>query len=219
MSQAINATKRYRSRHRSTPTTGSRRCALRTWSPARSPTFQLSWAICRLPRPARQAGCARRDVPAFWRPPRLRSRGRWLLCAVRSTVCTSITTASVCDFVADLRNLRHIKSVPWTVHEAAASIFIWHGADHCERPARPLRFAEPGFFDGWSPPVTNAGRRLAPTNLFFPTENIVDIQHFYAVHHREPQPHRAAAGRGRGRLLQCRDAHDLDRGCPRARTR
>lgn len=85
------------------------------------------------------------------------------------------------DFVADPRNLRNIKSPPWTVREAAASIFLWHGADR-ERPARPLRFAEPDFFDGWTTPVTNAGRRLAPTNLFFPTENIVDIQHFYAVH-------------------------------------
>mgnify|MGYP000246363351 CR=1 FL=1 len=88
------------------------------------------------------------------------------------------------DFVADPKNLRHIKSIPWTVHEAAASIFIWHGPDR-ERPARPLRFAEPGFFDGWSTPVTNAGRRLAPTSLFFPTENIIDVQHFYAVHHWE----------------------------------
>ena len=85
------------------------------------------------------------------------------------------------DFVADPRSLRHIKSPPWTVHEVAASIFIWHGPDRA-RPARPLRFAEPGFFDGWSTPVTNAGRRLAPTNLFFPTENIIDVQHFYAVH-------------------------------------
>ena len=85
------------------------------------------------------------------------------------------------DFVADPRHLRHVKSAPWTVHEVAASIFIWHGVDR-ERPDRPLRFAEPGFFDGWSEPVTNAGRRLAPTNVFFPTENIIDIQHFYAVH-------------------------------------
>ncbi len=95
------------------------------------------------------------------------------------------------DFVADPRRLRHIKSTPWTVREAAASIFIWHGPDR-QRPERPLPFAEPGFFDGWSPPVTNAGRRLAPTNVFFPTENIIDIQHFYAVHHWElhdiPQP-------------------------------
>lgn len=85
------------------------------------------------------------------------------------------------DFVKDAKNLRHVKSTPWTVHEAAASIFIWHGAVR-ERPARPLRFAEPGFFDGWTPPVTNGGRILAPTNIFFPTENIIDIQHFYAVH-------------------------------------
>ena len=85
------------------------------------------------------------------------------------------------DFVKDARYLRHVKSPPWTVREAAESIFIWHGPDR-QRPARPLPFAEPGFFDGWSPPVTNAGRRLAPTNLFFPTENIIDIQHFYAVH-------------------------------------
>lgn len=86
------------------------------------------------------------------------------------------------DFVKEPRHLRHIKSVPWTVHEAAASIFVWYGPDR-QHPARPLRFAEPGFFDGWSPPVTNAGRPLAPTNVFFPTENIIDIQHFYAVHH------------------------------------
>lgn len=85
------------------------------------------------------------------------------------------------DFVANPRHLRHVKSAPWTVHEAASSIFIWHGPDR-QRPARPLPFAKPGFFDGWSPPVTNAGRRLAPTNVFFPTENIIDIQHFYAVH-------------------------------------
>ncbi|MCA9662873.1 MAG: hypothetical protein KC486_31325, partial [Myxococcales bacterium] len=32
------------------------------------------------------------------------------------------------------------------------------------------------------PPVTNAGRALRPCNIFFPTENIIDIQHFYAVH-------------------------------------
>jgi phenylpropionate dioxygenase-like ring-hydroxylating dioxygenase large terminal subunit len=86
------------------------------------------------------------------------------------------------DFVKEPRHLRHVRSVPWTVHEVAASIFLWHGPDR-QRPARSLRFAEPGFFDGWSPPVTNAGRRLSPTNVFFPTENIIDIQHFYAVHH------------------------------------
>ena len=67
------------------------------------------------------------------------------------------------------------------MHEIASSIFIWHGVDRT-RPARPLRFLEPGFFDGWSTPVTSAGRPLAPTNVFFPTENIIDIQHFYAVH-------------------------------------
>ena len=85
------------------------------------------------------------------------------------------------DFVKDAKHLRHVRSAPWTVHEVAASIFIWHGPDRT-RPAHPLRFVEPGFFDGWSPPVTNAGRRLAPTNVFFPTENIIDIQHFYAIH-------------------------------------
>ncbi len=88
------------------------------------------------------------------------------------------------DFVPDPRSLRHVKSTPWTAIEAAASIFIWHGRDRT-RPDRPLPIAEPGFFDGWSEPVTNAGRRLAPTNVFFPTENIIDIQHFYAVHYWE----------------------------------
>jgi cholesterol 7-desaturase len=88
------------------------------------------------------------------------------------------------DFVADPRSLRHVRSAPWSTHECAASIFVWHGPDRT-RPDRPLRFAEPDFFAGWSTPVTNAGRRLAPTNLFYPTENIVDIQHFYAIHHWE----------------------------------
>lgn len=90
------------------------------------------------------------------------------------------------DFVKDAKHLRHVRSTPWTVVEVAASIFIWHGSDRA-RPDRPLRFAEPGFFDGWTDPVTNAGRRLAPTNVFFPTENIIDIQHFYAVHYWEIQ--------------------------------
>jgi len=102
------------------------------------------------------------------------------------------------DFVRDPRVLRHVKSTPWTVEEVAASIFIWHGPDR-SRPDRPLPFAAPGFFDGWSPPVTNAGRPLAPTNLFFPTENIIDIQHFYAVHFWEvneilQHPHEADDG-------------------------
>ncbi|PRQ02580.1 3-ketosteroid-9-alpha-monooxygenase oxygenase subunit [Enhygromyxa salina] len=85
------------------------------------------------------------------------------------------------DFVKDQTSLRHVKSPPWTVHEVAASIFIWHGTDRT-KPDRPLPIAAPGFFDGWSEPVTNAGRPLQPTNVFFPTENIIDIQHFYAVH-------------------------------------
>ncbi|MCA9706055.1 MAG: Rieske 2Fe-2S domain-containing protein [Myxococcales bacterium] len=90
------------------------------------------------------------------------------------------------DFVAEPRHLRHVKSTPWTVHEAADLVVIRRGAGR-RRPDRALCFTEPGFFDGWSPPVTNAGRRLAPTNVFFPTENIIDIQHFYAVHFWELQ--------------------------------
>jgi phenylpropionate dioxygenase-like ring-hydroxylating dioxygenase large terminal subunit len=85
------------------------------------------------------------------------------------------------DFVTEPRHLRHLKSAPWTAEEIASSIFVWHGSDRT-RPDRPLRFLEPGFFDGWSPPVTSAGRSLTPTNVFFPTENIIDLQHFYAVH-------------------------------------
>lgn len=86
------------------------------------------------------------------------------------------------DFVADPKRLQHLHSTPWTVEEAAASIFIWHGPDR-SKPARPCPLADPSLFDGWSPPVTNAGRPLRPTNVFFPTENIIDIQHFYAVHY------------------------------------
>ncbi|MEX1362656.1 MAG: Rieske 2Fe-2S domain-containing protein [Nannocystaceae bacterium] len=85
------------------------------------------------------------------------------------------------DYVDPARRLGHVRSTPWTAVEAAASIFIWHGPDR-QRPDQPLPFADPEFFDGWSTPVTNAGRPLRPTNIFFPTENIIDIQHFYAVH-------------------------------------
>ncbi|MEZ4380414.1 MAG: Rieske 2Fe-2S domain-containing protein [Nannocystaceae bacterium] len=85
------------------------------------------------------------------------------------------------DFVKDQSKLRHMRSEPWTAVEAAASIFIWYGPER-SKPARPLPFAEPDFFAGWSEPVTNAGRPLRPCNIFFPTENIIDIQHFYAVH-------------------------------------
>lgn len=85
------------------------------------------------------------------------------------------------DFVGPQTRLGHVKSEPWLAHEIASSIFIWHGSDR-RNPDRPLPLLEPGFFDGWSTPVTNAGRPLKPTNVFFPTENIIDIQHFYAVH-------------------------------------
>jgi phenylpropionate dioxygenase-like ring-hydroxylating dioxygenase large terminal subunit len=102
------------------------------------------------------------------------------------------------DYVADQRSVRHIRSAPWSVHEVASSIFIWHGVDRT-RPDRPLRFAEPGFFDGWSTPVTNAGRPLRPTNIFHPTENIIDIQHFHAIHNWSVneirrEPHEAEDG-------------------------
>jgi phenylpropionate dioxygenase-like ring-hydroxylating dioxygenase large terminal subunit len=90
------------------------------------------------------------------------------------------------DYVREARSLSHVRSTPWTVHETAASIFIWHGA-HRDRPDRPLPFARPDFFAGWSEPVTNAGRALRPTNIFFPSENVIDIQHFYAVHRWELQ--------------------------------
>ncbi|MEM7155854.1 MAG: Rieske 2Fe-2S domain-containing protein [Myxococcota bacterium] len=85
------------------------------------------------------------------------------------------------DFVGAETRLGHVKSTPWTAHEIASSIFIWNGTDR-QNPDRPLPLLEPGFFDGWSTPVTNDGRPLKPTNVFFPTENIIDIQHFYAVH-------------------------------------
>ncbi|MCA9520316.1 MAG: Rieske 2Fe-2S domain-containing protein [Myxococcales bacterium] len=84
------------------------------------------------------------------------------------------------DFVKDTGGLRHLKTTPWTVRETLSSIFIWHGADRT-KPTRELVFTNMDF-DGWTPAVTNEGRILAPTNLFFPTENIVDVQHFYAVH-------------------------------------
>jgi len=84
------------------------------------------------------------------------------------------------DFVQDTTKLRHVKTQPWTVRETAASIFLWHGPDRA-KPGRPFPIAD-DYFDGWTAPVTNQGRLLKPTQLFYPTENIVDIQHFYAIH-------------------------------------
>ena len=46
---------------------------------------------------------------------------------------------------------------------------------------RRWRVAGAGDFDTLLAPA-NAGRSLKPTNIFFPTENIIDTQHFYAVH-------------------------------------
>ena len=41
------------------------------------------------------------------------------------------------DYVRESASLAHVRSTPWTVHETAASIFVWHGA-HRDRPDRPL---------------------------------------------------------------------------------
>ena len=78
------------------------------------------------------------------------------------------------------RGHRALRTAVWTTHELAGMVFVWHGPE-LARPAWPMPL---GALDwaGWSPPVTNAGRALPRTNLFFPTENIIDMTHFVNVH-------------------------------------
>ena len=78
------------------------------------------------------------------------------------------------------RGVRALRTPPWTVHEAAACVFLWHGPDR-SRPAWPMPLSTMDW-EGWSRPVTNGGRALPRTNLFFPTENIIDMTHFVNVH-------------------------------------
>jgi nitrite reductase/ring-hydroxylating ferredoxin subunit len=75
---------------------------------------------------------------------------------------------------------RGLRTAPWTVREMAGCIFVWHGPDRgtAEWPL-PLDGLD---WEGWSQPITNAGRALPHTNLFFPTENIIDMTHFVNVH-------------------------------------
>ncbi len=78
------------------------------------------------------------------------------------------------------RGYRALRTQPWVAREAAACVFLWHGPER-GRPAWPMPL-EGLDWEGWSPPVTNAGRALPRTNLFFPTENIIDMTHFVNVH-------------------------------------
>jgi nitrite reductase/ring-hydroxylating ferredoxin subunit len=78
------------------------------------------------------------------------------------------------------RGYRTLRTAPWVAREEAACIFLWHGPER-SRPAWPLPI-EGLDWEGWSRPVTNAGRPLPRTNLFFPTENIIDMTHFVNVH-------------------------------------
>jgi phenylpropionate dioxygenase-like ring-hydroxylating dioxygenase large terminal subunit len=79
------------------------------------------------------------------------------------------------------RGYRSVRTPPWSVDEAAGMVFVWHGPER-DRPGweLPIRGLD---WDGWSRPITNAGRPLPTTNLFFPTENIIDMTHFVNVHH------------------------------------
>jgi phenylpropionate dioxygenase-like ring-hydroxylating dioxygenase large terminal subunit len=78
------------------------------------------------------------------------------------------------------RGYRALRTPPWVAREAAACVFLWHGPER-GRSAWPLP-VEGMDWEGWSKPVTNAGRPLPSTNLFFPTENIIDMTHFVHVH-------------------------------------
>jgi nitrite reductase/ring-hydroxylating ferredoxin subunit len=78
------------------------------------------------------------------------------------------------------RGYRALRTQAWTAREAAACIFVWHGPDR-SRPSWPMPLSALDW-KGWSKPITNAGRALPHTNLFFPTENIIDMTHFVNVH-------------------------------------
>jgi phenylpropionate dioxygenase-like ring-hydroxylating dioxygenase large terminal subunit len=107
------------------------------------------------------------------------------------------------DLYTSERALRGIRAPAWTAHEAAACIFVWHGPDPA-KPAWPLPIASLDW-EGWSKPITNAGRSLPNTNLFFPTENIIDMTHFVNVHRWQLHevlvpPHEDAEGHMRARI-------------------
>ncbi len=78
------------------------------------------------------------------------------------------------------RGARGLRTAPWVAREMAGCIFLWHGP-HRDQPewSFPLDTLD---WEGWSTPITNAGRPLPHTNLFFPTENIIDMTHFVNVH-------------------------------------
>jgi len=78
------------------------------------------------------------------------------------------------------RGFRSLRTPPWTARQAAGCVFVWHGPDRSS-PAWPLPI-ETLDWEGWSRPVTNDGRPLPSTNVFFPTENIIDMTHFVNVH-------------------------------------
>lgn len=101
------------------------------------------------------------------------------------------------------RGCRSLRTQAWASREAAACIFVWNGPDP-SRPAWPLPI-DTLDWEGWSRPVTNAGRPLPTTNLFFPTENIIDMTHFVNVHRWDlheilEAPHVDEAGFMRARI-------------------
>lgn len=98
---------------------------------------------------------------------------------------------------------RKLRARAWAARESAACIFVWHGPDP-SRPAWPMP-VETLDWEGWSAPVTNDGRLLPTTNLFFPTENIIDMTHFVNVHRWQLHeivvpPHVDEQGRMRARI-------------------
>jgi phenylpropionate dioxygenase-like ring-hydroxylating dioxygenase large terminal subunit len=101
------------------------------------------------------------------------------------------------------RGCQALRTPTWAAREDAAVIFVWNGPDP-STPAWPLPLSRLDW-EGWSRPVTNAGRLLPTTNLFFPTENIIDMTHFVNVHRWDlheilEAPHVDEAGRMRARI-------------------
>lgn len=78
------------------------------------------------------------------------------------------------------RGFHSLRADKLTTSEGAANIFLWNGPSKTPLWPMPLHAIE---WEGWSKPVTNAGRPLPGCNLYFPSENIIDMTHFDNVHH------------------------------------
>jgi hypothetical protein len=197
------------------------RCAPSTSSPARSPTSP-SWATSSSPSATPPARSSSSTPSARTSGPTAASAAAWSTAAsaAPSTASTSTTrvSASRATSSPDPRHLKHVKSAAVDrPRDRRVDLHLARRRPHPPRLAR-CRFARARLLRRLEHPGHQRRPPLAPTNVFFPTENIIDIQHFYAVHNWTVNNIDRTARRGRQRLLQRPHAHDLDRAAPRAPT-